>query len=87
MADALPRGGKITVYAEAGSRCVRFEAEGKPAVDPLLISIADGTYEEMPTPKIIPAVFLKKCLSEQGWRISVSERDGKVVVLLGEKAE
>ncbi len=87
VADVLPRGGKITVCAEAGSRRVRFEAEGKTAVDSSLVSIADGTYEDVPTPKIMPAFFLKKCLSDQGWWISVSEGGGKVVLLIGEKAE
>jgi len=85
VADTLPRGGKITVYAEAGSHCVRFEAEGRTAVDPLLVSIAEGTYGDVPTPKIVPAVFLQKCLSEQGWSMSVSEQDEKVVIRLGEK--
>lgn len=87
-ADVLPRGGRITVCAEAGSHCLRFESEGKnAAADPALASIAEGAYGEAPTPKLVPAVFLEKCLAEQGWRISVSAQDEKIVILLGEKVK
>ena len=85
-AESLPRGGKISVQARAGSHQIRFEIEGKTvSVDPLTQAVPEGESEDVSSPKTVPAVFLRKCLSEQDWSISVSCQAGKAVILLNEK--
>ncbi|MBR1778657.1 MAG: hypothetical protein IJ752_08780 [Alphaproteobacteria bacterium] len=86
-AESLPRGGQITVQAQAGSRRVLIMAEGKAAVlDPLVQSVLDKhDLTEISSPKVMPAIFLYNCLNEQNWQISLSCRDEKIIIELGEK--
>ena len=84
--ESLPRGGRITVQARAGSRRICFEAEGKTAVlDPVIQAALDGSLQDVSSPKAMPAVFLQECLFEQGWQASVSYQDGKTLLVLSEK--
>ena len=86
-AESLPRGGRITVQAQAGSRKISVFAEGKSAVlDPLTQSVLEKhELDQSSSPKAVAAVFLYHCLNEQGWQISLFCRDEKIIIELGEK--
>lgn len=79
-AESLPRGGKITIQAQAGHRRIYMEAVGKSAAIP-----SAYTQEEELSPKAMPVLFLKKCLAEQGWQTSFSCQDEKVMIELGRR--
>ena len=78
-AESLPRGGTITIQAQAGSRRIYLEADGSSAALP---SVSE---EEPFSPKAMPFLFLKKCLAEQEWQISCSCQDNRTIIELSEK--
>ena len=79
-AEQLPRGGKITVCAKAGSHFVCLQAQGS-TVSP--ISSEETISGNMLLPKAVPVVFLQKCCAEQDWQMTFSCQDGKAVIELG----
>ena len=87
VAETLPRGGSVSVQALAGNRQIRIEAQGKTVqIDSQIQSALEGTVSDNEvSPKIMPAVFLKKYADEQKWEISVVVSDEKAVMLLKEK--
>ena len=85
-ADSLPRGGRLLIRAEAGTRRICFETEGKGAsVDPSVSAAMTQADPEQISPRTMPVFFLQNCLSEQGWELSVSSENDKVVFVLNEK--
>ena len=59
-AECLPRGGQITIQAQAGNRQIRVEASGKNAApDPQMQTVLDGRIEDVSSAKLMPAVFLQ----------------------------
>lgn len=85
-AECLPRGGQILIRAQAGSRQVYLEAEGQNvSLDPKIQATLNDYADGVSSSKLMPLIFLQKCLAEQDWQISVTDHNEKAVILLSEK--
>ncbi len=81
-AESLTRGGRIDITARAGEKQISVKAKGKtiswnPDEHNLLT-------DENVSPKNIPIFFLKKCLTEKNWQMSVSFESESLIFLLSE---
>lgn len=85
-AETLPRGGRISFQTLTDNRQIQIKAEGKTVgVDPKTQAALDGDNEDSTQPKSVPVLFLKTCLAEHGWHISLSCQNETVIIELSDK--